>query len=51
MNDKMFTENFGRSFNILERRRGEPTYALHFEWLYIKLKKKHPSWESPDQTV
>lgn len=36
---------------ILERRRGEPTYALHFEWLYIKLKKKHLSWESPDQTV
>lgn len=36
---------------ILERRRGEPTYALHFEWLYIKLKKKNPSWESPDQTV
>lgn len=36
---------------ILERRCGESIYAIHFEWLYIKLKKKHPYWEFPDQTV
>lgn len=33
------------------RRKGEPGYAFYFEYLYNRLKVKHPTWNLPNQSV
>ena len=31
---------------ILEQRRGEPTYALHYEWFYINLISQNSNYRT-----